>query len=380
MSNGQPNVGSLPRAGQCPVPASPGKLREVTYPEPALAVVSGWEDWRAALQPIPAFVGWYRKHKVSGTLLLTGFVVVKGYVVARGDITTALGIEQYAGVAGWAVAAVLSSLPTLAAAMLAIGCYQILWPLIGRHLASWRQMLTVVWVAFFVCAAVTPWPVWLGAIVLGFAFGGLQWLAYKARKHHTISIFLRLSLIAVLVGEVSAAVAMLYTAWLPNENIKFNKQAVAANVLAEDSGGWITLLISSSREIIRRKDDSVSSITDCSFRPHGGFSDIYDAPTPWVLVTTKWAPLHSLAPGRSEECSHKKQAHQIHWKSVLTASLFVLALAVIVIIPALRAANRKPNHISISRPYGRWPATPVFKVTWVPPAIGPWRGLMPPDP
>src|SRR5215472_8445568 len=97
-----------------------------------------WKDWRIALQPIPAFVGWYRENKISGTLLITAFVIVKGYVVARGDITTALGIVRYVGVAGWVVAAVLSSLPTLAAAMLAICFYQIFWPLVGRQLANWR--------------------------------------------------------------------------------------------------------------------------------------------------------------------------------------------------------------------------------------------------
>src|SRR5262245_2904346 len=101
------------------------------------------ENWLIALEPIPSFIRWYKDHKVSGTLLLATFVIVKGVVLARGDITTALGIVQYAGVAGWAVAAVLSSLPLLAAAMLAITGYQVLWPLVGERLANWGQLLPV---------------------------------------------------------------------------------------------------------------------------------------------------------------------------------------------------------------------------------------------
>lgn len=52
-------------------------------------------------------------------LLAAGFVVLKGYVLARGDVATALGILQYAGLATVVTAGLLSSLPILAAAMLA---------------------------------------------------------------------------------------------------------------------------------------------------------------------------------------------------------------------------------------------------------------------
>src|SRR5690242_9544762 len=118
---------------------------------------TGWEGWRIALQPIPDIVGWYKEHKIWGTLLITAFVIVKGFVIARGDITNALAIVQYAGVVGWAAAAVLSSLPLIAAAMLAISCYQVFWPLSGGlRFASWGQQLAVVGVAFLICAALAP--------------------------------------------------------------------------------------------------------------------------------------------------------------------------------------------------------------------------------
>jgi hypothetical protein len=86
--------------------------------------------------------------------------------VARGDITTALAIVQYAGVVTWAAAAVLSSLPLLAAAMLALACYQMLWPLSGDRLANLGKQLPVALVAFVICAVLTPWWFAVGAVVL----------------------------------------------------------------------------------------------------------------------------------------------------------------------------------------------------------------------
>jgi hypothetical protein len=339
-----------------------------------------WEDWRIALQPIPAFVGWYRENKISGTLLITAFVIVKGYVVARGDITTALGIVRYVGVAGWVVAAVLSSLPTLAAAMLAICFYQILWPLVGRQLANRRQMLVVTVVAFLICAALTPWPVVVAAIWLGLWFGVLQWLFYAYRKKIVIDWIIRIVGGLILLGEGAAMVVMLYAAWLPNEQVKFKKPKVAtvkstvatvkpmvANVLAEDSGGRITLLVSDSRKIIRREYDNVVMITECSFPPHGGLSNIYDAPTPWAWATTPWQ--HSFGPGPNPPCkqcpgNQKCSANPIYalvnyWLipligvTIIAMGLIVIAMELIIAIFSQRAERKVP--IPISKPYGRWP-------------------------
>jgi hypothetical protein len=357
----RPDAGNPSRQGQCPVPASPGKRWELQCPVPASVAETQWEDWRIALQPIPALVGWYRKHKVSGTLLVTAFIIVKGYVIARGDITTALGIVQYAGVASWAVAAVLSSLPTLAAAMFAITCFQILWPLIGRRLANLRELVPVVLVACFICAALTPWPVWLIAAGLGMLFGGLQWLIYWCRRIPYIPMFLRFVQLVILVGEVTAAVVILYTAWLPNENVTIKPHTVVvANVLAEDVGGRITLLDSNERKIIRPlyKDAEVGE--ECSFPPHGFFSRIYDAPTPWAWATTHW--LHSFAPVSHPPCIkiHSRPAHPIkhpikHPTQWLPIGIIGAAVVVVLAAALWWDTDRKAKSISISRPCGRRP-------------------------
>ncbi len=272
----QPAAGGQLGASQCPVRASP--------------VDSRWEDWRRALRPIPGFVDWYRKHKISGALLLAAFVIVKGYVLARGDITTALGIVQYAGVVGWAVAAVLSSLPLLAAAMLAIAFYQLLWPLSGKYLASLDKQLSVVGVAFLISAVLTPWWFVIGAMLLGLFFGGVQWGIYKLHKLKLKGWWKLLAdwvvwsvRLAVWAASVCAAIAMLYTAWLPNEVVAFYQgngrvsgpSPVVAYVLAEDSGGTITLLNSNRRIIIRHLDGNVRSVVpriNDSYQHHAGLT------------------------------------------------------------------------------------------------------------
>ena len=77
------------------------------------------QRWRDALQPLPTILDWYKANAFAGILLAAGFVVLKAYVIARGDLATALGILQYAGLATVVTASLLSSLPILAAAMLA---------------------------------------------------------------------------------------------------------------------------------------------------------------------------------------------------------------------------------------------------------------------
>jgi hypothetical protein len=103
-------------------PEKAGELQVLVDQIQAKLPAQDWSkrtQWRDALQPIPRILGWYKDNAVAGILLAAGFVVLKGYVVARGDVATALGILQYAGLATVVTAGLLSSLPILAAAMLA---------------------------------------------------------------------------------------------------------------------------------------------------------------------------------------------------------------------------------------------------------------------
>jgi len=92
---------------------------------PATSRMVRRQQWRAALQPIPQIFDWYKDNVAAGTLLVGAFLIVKGYVLAKGDISTALGILQYEGLASVVVAGLLSSLPILAAAMLALAILRV---------------------------------------------------------------------------------------------------------------------------------------------------------------------------------------------------------------------------------------------------------------
>jgi hypothetical protein len=144
-----------------------------------------------------------------------------------------------------------------------------------------------------------------------------------------IAWFFRL---AVWAAAASAAVAMLYAAWLPSEIVAFKPgkvsgeplvhvngpaspksprrpaspktpllPAVVGYVLAEDPNGRITLLDSGTRRIARHDDKNVEFVTECYFTPHGGFSKITEAPTIWLALTSL-KPFQTFQPAHSKPC------------------------------------------------------------------------------
>lgn len=289
----------------------------MTEPSPASANSNSWEMWREALQPIPTLVKWYKANAISGTLLLAAFVIAKGYVLARGSITTALGMVQYVGAASVVVAAVLSSLPLLAASVLALSGYSNMCPprASEKPAVPWRYRVTVGVCAFVLCAALAPWPFTLGAVILGALFGLMQRSITYLKNHpesssarvtisHSITLWA--TRVAIGIGVTYAVFAMLYTVWLPREVVSFKPgkgagHPVVAYILAEDPGGRITLLDSNTRQIERYLDESVSGTSYCQPVPRGGWSDITSAPTLWAELTN-WLKLSPLRPVDATAC------------------------------------------------------------------------------
>ena len=261
-------------------------------------------SWRLALRPIPDIFDWYKDNGAAGTLLLAVFLVVKGYVLAKGDLSTALGILQYAGLVSVVIAGLLSSLPILAAAMLAYTVHRAIRPL----RAPAGKLVAVLLGATALSAVFTPWTFMAGAIVTGLLIGlqrGIfdqlpdSWLAWGIKL--TVGLVVDL---AIGLGAVYAVIAMLYTVWLPHEIVAFTTgpgknqppgQQVGY-VLAEGDG-WITILTSGQHRIVRYKDSAVKSFTLCERSPHGGWSDISDATTLWQEITKPSAlrSVHAVA-------------------------------------------------------------------------------------
>jgi hypothetical protein len=251
------------------------------------------ERWRDALQPLPTIFDWYKANAVAGTLLAAAFLVVKGYVVARGNLTTALGVLQYAGLTSVVVAGVLSSLPILAAAML----YQTVRRVVWEHFDQKperpsRELWLTFGGALVLSALLTPWSYLMIAVGLGWLTGRWPKIGKwpetppgSRRRDHYRAFFA--PVLFVLSGTF-AVTAMLYTAWLPHEIVSFKAETqrpVVGYVLADDPGGWITILTSYRHLVVRYPDSTVKTQTVCQRIGSGWLADLYYASTPWEVAT-----------------------------------------------------------------------------------------------
>ncbi len=268
--------------------------------------------WRKALKPIPQMFDWYKNNSVAGTLLIAGYLIVKGYVIARGDLSTALGILQYAGLASVVVAGLLSSLPILAALMFGWTAFrtcraivQPSMPGVQSEFAGVRPQLAAVMAgAFAVGFFFTPWPWLAAALLLGLVGGALE--GWQPRRRGIVRT-------ALAVCASYAVLSMLYTAWLPHVVVSFRPVATAARqtrtpaqrvgyVLEDDPDGWLIILTSGQHTIARFRDSSVRSIDVCQRAAYGGLSDVSYAPTPWAWATSGLGPMNELRPGHYRTC------------------------------------------------------------------------------
>jgi hypothetical protein len=249
------------------------------------------KQWRDALRPLPGVVDWYKVNAFAGILLAAGFVVLKCYVIARGDLTTALGILQYVGLATVVTASLLSSLPILAAAMLASALSQMTSSLVPEVVSAsrikkpkppvftWRLVAATVG-AFVLAAVFSPWTYLPTAAIIGLVIG-----VTRARGAPSLR---------TVVGWLAALIALpfvivnLNAVWLPHEIVTFKPSTHLSRevgyVLSEDDG-WITILITGrlhEHTIIRVLDAAVKTQTVCEREP--GFS-LFDSHTLWRVVT-----------------------------------------------------------------------------------------------
>jgi len=241
------------------------------------------KQWRKALHPLPEVFDWYKVNAFAGILLAAGFVVLKCYVVARGNVTTALGILQYSGLATVVTASLLSSLPILTAAMLAYTVSQIT----SSEPCRTVRLGVVVLGALVLAAVFTPWTYMLFAVVIGLAIGLTSKRGWLKRA---------VVYVVAALGTLVAVTVNLSAVWLPHEIVTFPPHTLPAGrtqevgyVLSEDNG-WITMLSTGPGQehaVIRVPDATVKTQTVCERRPAPGhpWSPIIDAYTLWRVVT-----------------------------------------------------------------------------------------------
>ncbi|MGD0245145.1 MAG: WD40 repeat domain-containing protein [Streptosporangiaceae bacterium] len=243
--------------------------------------------WRDAFKPVPNLFDWYKGNVAAGTLFLALFLVLKGFVLAKGDTTTALGILQYAGLSSVVIAGLLSSLPLLASAMLALGIFRVVG---GQQLTFPLGLVTAGWAVL--CAVFAPWPVMTISAGLGLVFGLGRRFVERWMARSLIRTSLRLLAGGILfVWAVYALIAVLYSVWLPHESVKFTPgprgyppAQQTGYVLTEDNG-WITILTSGSHEIVRYPDSAVKSFMLCQRVPLNDLSYVTEARTLWQEFT-----------------------------------------------------------------------------------------------
>lgn len=265
-----------------------------------------YECWRDALQPIPAMFDWYKGNVAAGTLFLGLFLVLKGYVLAKGDLTTAVGILQYAGITNVVIAGLLSSLPILAAAIFAFALYRVS----GTGQRTTVPLAAVTVSAAVLCTAFTPWTIAAGSAAFGLIFGLGERVFSPARTRRWVRKALGVVTgTLLLLWTVYALITILYTAWLPHEIVTFTKgpgnqpPAQVTGYVLTEGDGWITILTSIEHQIMRYPDGAVKSFTVCERVPHGGWSDISDATTVWRLITQARL-LDSLRPASNSPCPY----------------------------------------------------------------------------
>jgi hypothetical protein len=309
--------------------------------EPAAAAVEPEPDrtaqWLDAAAPIPAIVSWFTHHKISGPVLLGVFVVIKCYVLARGDLPTALGILQNAGLTTVVVGALLTSLPILAAGMLAVTSYRVTRayreshslsagtlglralfdpqvPLMPGLRDSVSPLLAVTFGSAVLATMFTPWTFMAGAAVLGVVMALLR----DVRTPQAPGLLpatprLIIAIIRVVIAglTVYALTAMLYTVWLPHEEVRFSPASphakatapVVGYVLSDVADGWITILVSGTHTIATYRDSTVQSLALCRKSAPGLWGAISNATTLWDEATSiRVEPLKALHPPADPPC------------------------------------------------------------------------------
>jgi hypothetical protein len=270
------------------------------------SVIANKDDWYNAAKPLTTIIGAYINHPGIGTLLLGAFLVLKGYVLAKGDISIALGILRDAGLSTVVIGGLLSGLPILVGAMLAASIFNVLerWPMEKKRALQYFPLppLIVVLLATIVLSLiVTPWPFMVAAVVVGLLLALIDRTSRSGRKWVRRSSVL--AFLVTLFIAVYATIVMLYSVWLPHEEltIKNVNPSPVGYVLSDDPDGWITILLSRQHAIMLYRDMDVTKRQVCYRRPYNVFSKLTDATTVWQEIT-EFKPLKFLHAPTENSC------------------------------------------------------------------------------
>jgi hypothetical protein len=282
------------------------RLNGADIPEVTLNSLDWGGSSERALDPVFRVTNQIAANAALMTALLFTFLVAKVMYVARGDITTALGVFDSAGLTTVIVGGLLSSLPLVAAGVLGITIFALTFALLA--LIPWFRaesefefefelsIVVVSLVAAFACFFLATWEILIVTVAAG-ATAGL--VARVAKKKMKYTKMMRI-IIVVVWGIIFVASwlfivqPMMYAVWLPHEQLVLTEGHSSPEVgyVLDNSNGWVSLLRSGGRRIVRIPSDYVMRRSLCHVDVLAGSQPIFDNPN------TGWHNLASITGGR----------------------------------------------------------------------------------
>jgi hypothetical protein len=208
--------------------------------------------------------------KFQGTLLVFAFVVLRVLLVAKTDVLTAVAIINGSGIVAVVVGTVLSALPILTAGLFVVIVYRV-------AAGTWKfeTSLGIVALGLAALAVVlsTPWfALPLGVLTLSvclFIRRGKFQLWQPVRPPWRVFL-IQLLLICVLLSPLGVvAKDALFVMWLPREMLQLrdDHQPLVGYVL-EDKEGWVTVLKTVERKVVRIHSERIVGRTVCRKNDH----------------------------------------------------------------------------------------------------------------
>jgi hypothetical protein len=273
VAMGDPRLEEPDRMGSAEGSGRPGRLIFDSTPQSG----HGQESSKRPLDPIFKAISRILKQPAL-TLILFTFLVAKVVWVARGDVTTALGVYESAGLTTVIVGGLLSAMPLVAAGVLGIAIFGLIVQ------SEVRVFGLVLLAAAGACFFLATLEIMLIIVSLGVIAGILAKYGKFTRGWAIV-----VALLFFIVSLFLIVQPIMYAVWLPHETLVLNEGHNSPEVgyVLDNSNGWLSLLRTRSRRIVRIPSDLVTRRSLCHVKIVAGSVRPFDNPiTAWQFVNS----------------------------------------------------------------------------------------------
>jgi hypothetical protein len=161
-------------------------------------------------------------------------------------------------------------------------------------------LIAVVVLGFFL----TPWLAFAASAVIGVLFV-LAIAVHGRERTPRTGLFVRVASVLIVVGVGYSMYVVTYAVWLPHEAVVYQpvkvakpSKALVVGYVLDSSDGWMSILRSGSRDVVRLPTDSIVSRTICQ----NGTTLPFNAPSVWGLLGQKSPFFRSLQSANTPQC------------------------------------------------------------------------------